>query len=541
MPLRLRIHCTALSAALLAAASGAAAQAPQPEPGDAAFGVFVRSTQIGREQVTLARTDSGWIITSSGSLNPPLDLTLNRFEIKYTADWEPQEMKLDARVRSTPVGVTTSFSLTSAINEVMQAGRTGSKTDQISARTVVLPNNVFGAYEALAARLWDSKPDTEIPIYVAPQGEIKATVRSVVDQSLTGPSGSVPTRRFDIALQNPSGLLAAIVTVDNRRRLVRLEIPDAGVQVIREDASSVSLRTQVARNPTDAEVMIPANGFQLAGTMTTPPSLAGRLRYPAVVLIGGAAPPDRDLLVDGVPIFTGLARALSDAGHIVLRYDRRGSGQSGGRIDSVTLADYADDAIAAVKWMSKQNGVDARRIVLAGYADGAAVALIAASHEKRIAGVVTLAASGSLGADLLLLQQRRALDELKLSPTDRQARIDLQKKIQAAVISGKGWEGVPEPLRRQADTPWFRSVLTYNPALVLPQVRQPLLIIHGDQDGNVPASEADLLAQIANARRKAEPAAVVHVPDVNQTFADPKTRAISGKVVSAIVEWIHKL
>jgi hypothetical protein len=274
--------------------------------------------------------------------------------------------------------------------------------------------------------------------------------------------------------------------------------------------------------------------------MTTPPSVAGRLHHPAVVLVGGASPADRDEVIDGIPVFTQLARALSEAGIIALRYDRRGSGQSGGRVDAVTLADYADDAIAAMKWLAKQDGVDSHQVFLVGYADGGAVALIAASHEKRIAGVITLEASGSVGADLVLAQQQRALDEMHLPATDRQTRIDLQKKIQAAVISGKGWEGIPEPLRRQADTAWFKSVLMYNPALVLPQVRQPLLIVHGDLDQNVPASEADLLSQIANTRKKAAPATVVHIADVNHTLADPKTRTVSAKLVSSVVDWIHK-
>jgi fermentation-respiration switch protein FrsA (DUF1100 family) len=539
-----RIHCTALGAALCLTATPAAAQTqpqPQPQPGDASFGVFVRNMQIGREQVTLSRNESGWIITSSGTTGAPVDFTLTRFEIKYTTSWEPQELRLEGRVRETPIGISTSFSLTSAISEVSQAGQAGTKTDQISAGAIVVPANVYGAYEALAARLWDTKANTEIPIYAVPRAEIKATVKTVTEQALTGPHGSLTTRRFEITFQNPTGPLDAIVIVDNRQRLVRFELPGIGLQVIREDVASVAVRTQIARNPTDAEIAIPANGFQLAGTLTTPPSVAGRLRHPGIVLIGGAAPPDRDEVIGGVPMFTQLARALSDAGMIVLRYDRRGSGQSGGRTDAVTLTDYADDAIAAVKWLSKQEGVDEKHIVAAGYADGAAVALIAASREKRIAGVITLEASGSLGADLLLLQQERLLDDMKLSPTDRQARIDLQKKIQAAVVSGKGWEGIPEPLRRQADTPWFRSVLTYDPAVVLQKVRQPILIIHGDLDANVPASEADRLAGLANARKKAGPAEAVHVPDVDRTLADPKTRTISEKAVAAIVDWIKKL
>src|SRR5262249_31596225 len=151
---------------------------------------------------------------------------------------------------------------TSAINEITQAGRTGAKTDQISAATVVLPNNVFGAYEALAPRLWDAKTGAELPLYIVPQAEIKATVKSVSDQTLTWPGGSVPTRRLDLALQNPSGPVNATIVVDSHMRLVRFELPDVGLQVVREDVSSVATRTQVARNPTDAEVMVPANGFQ---------------------------------------------------------------------------------------------------------------------------------------------------------------------------------------------------------------------------------------------------------------------------------------
>src|SRR5690348_11517933 len=97
-------HCTALAAAVIVAATvaarppalatAAARRQPQAQPsaGDAAFSIFVRGTQVGREQVSLGRTDTGWIITSNGRSAPPLDFTINRFEIKYTTDWQPLEM-----------------------------------------------------------------------------------------------------------------------------------------------------------------------------------------------------------------------------------------------------------------------------------------------------------------------------------------------------------------------------------------------------------------------------------------------------------------
>jgi pimeloyl-ACP methyl ester carboxylesterase len=540
----MRLHCTALAAAaMLTAAGTASAQLalPSPAPGDAAFGIYVQGAQIGREQVTLARTASGWIITSTGRTGGPADFTLTRFEMNYASDWQPLEMKLEARVKNAPVIVATSFAMTTAINEITQGGKTVSKEDQISARTIVLPNNVFGSYEALAARLSVAVVGAEFPVYVAPQTEVKVTVRAMSEQTLTGPGGVIATRRFDLTFQNPGAPLEAIAVIDDKLRLVRFEIPTVGLLAVREDASSVATRAVVARNPTDADISIPANGFNLAGTLTAPPGIAGRLRHPVVVLVGGAVPADRDDVIDGTPVFAQLAKALADTGTLVLRYDRRGGGQSGGRTETATLSEYADDVSAAVKWLSKRDDVDQKRIVVAGRGDGGAVALIAAARDRSIQGVATFDAAGSPGADLLLRQQERVLDSLKLPPADRQARIDLQKKIQAAVISGSGWQGVPDVMRRQADTPWFKSLLTYDPARVLPKVKQPVLIVQADLDANVPPAEAERLAELARARKNAPSVEVVHVAGVDQTLGAPGARTVSPKVAAAIAEWIKKL
>ena len=155
-------HCiVAVLAALPAWTVGAqtpAAPAPPAAPvqggagpvaGASAFTVFLRGTDVGREQVNLARSGSQWVITSTGRIG---DFTLNRFELKYTADWHPIELPL-RRQHATKDGtkkilLTTSFAVTTAINEITQDGVTNSKTDQISARTIVLPSNSFAGYES---------------------------------------------------------------------------------------------------------------------------------------------------------------------------------------------------------------------------------------------------------------------------------------------------------------------------------------------------------------------------------------------------------
>lgn len=539
----MRFHCTALvlAAVLLAARPAAAQPAELPATGDAAFAVFLKGVQIGRELVNVARGPSGWIVTSTGRSDAPLDFTIARFEIKYAPDWQPLELTLEARLRNAVATVRTSFALTTAINEVTQNSKTVSKEDQISAKTVVLPNNVFAAYEALAARLAGATAGTEIPVYVVPQREVKLTIRAVKDQALTGPAGGIRTRRYDVTINNPDRPLDAVLVVDERSRLVRFELPAAGLLVVREDAASVALRPETTRNPTDTDATIAANGFNLAGTLTMPPGVAGRLRHPAVILVGGATPGDRDQVIGGVPVFAQLAKGLADSGHVALRYDRRGAGQSGGRIESATIADYADDILAAVRWLAKRDDVDKKRIVVAGYGDGAAAALLAASRGKEIDGVVTIDAAGSRGADLLLEQQQRVLEGLKLAPEERERRTALQKKIQAAVIAGSGWEGVPEAMRRQADTPWFKSVLTFDPAQTVARVKQPILILHGELDPNIPVSEADRLAALASGRKKSPPPDVVKVPGVTNTLAAPGDQAVSPRFAAAIAEWLKKL
>jgi pimeloyl-ACP methyl ester carboxylesterase len=191
--------------------------------------------------------------------------------------------------------------------------------------------------------------------------------------------------------------------------------------------------------------------------------------------------------------------------------------------------------------VAKRDDADKRRIVIVGYADGAPAALLATSKTKEIDGLVTIGASAARGDEVLLAQQQRVLDALNLPPQERQARIDLQRRIHAAVTGEGGWEGIPPQVRRQADTPWFRSALQFDPSQVMPKIKKPLLIVHAEQDANVPAEEASRLAALANARKKMPPSDVVRVPAVTHTLAAAGEKSISARVVSAIADWVKKL
>jgi len=268
-------------------------------------------------------------------------------------------------------------------------------------------------------------------------------------------------------------------------------------------------------------------------------------------MVAGSGSVDRDEVVAGIPIFAQIAAGLADQGFIVLRYDKRGVGQSGGRAERVTIQDYADDLIATIRWLAKRQDVDPKQIAVAGHSEGGAVAMLAAERESKISSLILIAAPGMRGADLIMEQQRHALDLMGASEEQRKAKIELQARIQEAVITDKGWESIPKELREQADSAWFRSLLLFDPAKVMPEIEQPILIIQGDLDRQVFPHHADQLAALARNRKKSPPVEAVHLPGINHLLVPAKTgdvseysslpeKTITPAVVKTIADWLKK-
>lgn len=529
--------------------------APQPPP-DVTFRVFVRGQPIGNETVTVLALPDGWKVMSTGQLVAPLSITTRLAEVTYDREWHPKSLLIDSMIKDQAITVKTTFSGTQAVSEIVQSDKTFNKTDTVAAQTVVLPNLIFGAYEALAARLSTAQPGAKFRIYVAPQAEIDLTLDTVSADRVSAPGRTFEARHHVVTFQNPSGPLPVDIWTDGPR-LMRITIASASIDVVRDDIATVASRQTTNYRANDEDVRIPANGFNLAGTLakptTMPPAVGNKpALLPAIILLAGSGPVDRDETVAGVPIFAQLAASLADAGYLVLRYDKRGVGQSGGREESATIFDFGEDARAAIKFLQSRKDVDKDRIILAGHSEGAAVALSVGQREKKVAGLVLIAGPGTTGAELILEQQAHALDLAKASQAEKDEKIELQKKIQQAVLTGTGWDGVPDPLRKQADTPWFRSLLEFDPIKLMPKVNQPILIVQGELDRQVPARHADLLAAAANARKNKPATEVVKLPGINHLLTPAKTgevseynvlpsRTISPDVAAKIVEWIGKL
>jgi pimeloyl-ACP methyl ester carboxylesterase len=549
------IHFTRLMAAALGlvfaiATPLAATRIEQPlDSGSQVYVVFLQSRPVGREEVSVVRQADGWIIRGSGRISPPVDVVTRAAEIHYTPEWHPTRMSLDGTSRGQEVSIQTVFAQGTASSTIVVAGKTTSKSDAVAADTVVLPNMLLTSYSALARRLVGAKVGAALHGYIAPQIEVPITVRGVFQDRIETAARAINATRYGLTVMQPGSELQVTLWADADGVLLRLSVPGQGLELAREDIASASSRTTSFSLPTDEAVRIPANGFNLAGSLAKPATAKDKL--PAVVLITGSGPTDRDSTLFGVPIMGHVAGALVEAGFLVVRYDKRGTGQSGGRAESATILDYVDDARAAVAWLEKRRDVDKRRIAVVGHSEGAWVALAAAARDRRIAAIALVAGPSSPGSEILLEQQVHLFERMKTPEAERQQRVALQKQIQAAVLGQGPWDGIPAELRKTADTPWFHSYLSFDPLKFMKDVRQPILIVQGELDTQVSPHHADALATAARARKRKVGVDVVKVPGVNHLLVPAATgevdeyatlseKTVSTAVTSAIAVWLAK-
>ncbi len=544
-----------LGLALAATAADVPAQPPSPAPTDASYSytVFLQSRPIGQESVSVIRQTDGWVIRGSNRLGPPLDVVTRTAEIHYDLEWRPTRMLIDGNSRGQEVSVKTTFANGQALSDIVVGGTPSTKSDPVAADTVVLPNAFLGSYAALARRLVGQTAGTMFRGYIAPQAEVAIRLDGVYAERVETPRQALAATRYAMVVSNSpqTGDLHVSVWTDASGALLRMSVPAQALEIAREDVASAATRTTSFSVPGDEAVRIPAAGFGLAASVAKPEGAKGPL--PALILIGGSGPTGRDGFVAGIPVLGQMAADLVHAGFLVVRYDKRGVGQSGGRSETTTLNDYAEDARSIVTWLDKRRkDVDEKRIGLVGHSEGAWVAMTAAARDNRVAALALVAGASTPGADLILEQQRHLLDRLQAPDADKQAKIALQKQINAAALKGSGWDTVPEEFRRVADSHWFQSFLAYDPAKVMKDVRQPVLIVQGMLDTQVAPHHAERLAELARARKRKVAVDVTTVPGVNHLLVPAKTgevdeynmlpeKKVSSVATAAIAAWMAKV
>lgn len=284
----------------------------------------------------------------------------------------------------------------------------------------------------------------------------------------------------------------------------------------------------------DAEVLVPTRGgFALAGTLSSPRETG---RRPAVLLLNGSGPQERDAALAFLPGYRPMAQladTLARRGIAVLRLDDRGTGASAGRFAGSTSVDLADDAQDALRWLRAQPGVDSTRIAVLGHSEGGLLAVMLATREPSLAGIVLMAAPGWNGRRILEMQNREALAKRHAGP-------ELERALAAAM--------------RRVDSlatvdPWLGHFVKQDPlALARRVARTPVLLLQGANDHQVSPGQA---TELADAFRSAgnEQVGLVTLPATNHLFladddGDPERytrltdRSLAPGTLGFVADWL---
>ncbi len=284
------------------------------------------------------------------------------------------------------------------------------------------------------------------------------------------------------------------------------------------------------------DVRIPtAMGHELAGTLTVP---NGRGPFPAVVTITGSGAQDRDEeipIVKGYRPFRQLADTLARVGIAVLRMDDRGFGGSGGDAASATSEDLAADIEAGLAWLRRRAEIDPRRVGLIGHSEGGIIGPMIAARDPAVRALVIMAGPSQNGRDILTFQHRYRIEH-------------------TATIPPAGRDSVLATAMRAVDSvatinPWLRFFLGYDPRPAAGGVKAPALIVHGAQDQQVTAAQAEELGRLMRAGGNRDVTVQVF-EGVNHLFVADRNGNPAGyaalpsgrlrdDVVKTVVEWLR--
>jgi hypothetical protein len=349
---------------------------------------------------------------------------------------------------------------------------------------------------------------------------------------------TVPVRRNGVDVTVVTGDTARVVLgADGRPD--RIEVGRDGTVVVRVPVEGLAVaRPSVDYGPPPGavysaeDVRIPVSGSAiLAGTLTLPMGI--RDPVPAVVLLSGSGPQDRDSFVpiaDGWRPFREIADALSSRGIAVLRFDDRGVGASTGDFAAGTERTGADDARAALALLRARPDIAGDRIALLGHSEGARVAMLVAASDAELAGIILMAGAADPRA-AVRAQTRWTLEHAPDASTlSRDSVLSLvERQMDSLAVSGK------------------REVFRWDAEGLAATTRAAVAVLQGATDRQVPAEQAEALADLF--RRAGNPDVTVHVfPGVNHLFvADPSgdflryhelsSARLEPGVLEALTDW----
>ncbi|MBN2602582.1 MAG: DUF3887 domain-containing protein [Candidatus Thermoplasmatota archaeon] len=262
----------------------------------------------------------------------------------------------------------------------------------------------------------------------------------------------------------------------------------------------------------EEEVIIGQQPWQLPATLSVP---KGQGPFPAVVLVHGSGPNDRDETIGPNKPFKDIAWGLASNGYAVLRYDKRTKHYQNEMAQLTNLTpkeEVIDDAIAAISYLENLEKVNSEKIYLAGHSLGAMMAPKIAEQHPQLSGIILLAAPA------------RNLEDLWLNQTIYLSSLDGEIDENDSIVINSTRQQVDKiknltiqegELILGAYKAYWEYLLTYNQVATAKNLTLPMFFLQGERDYQVTMQDYNLW-QIALATN--ENVTMKSYPTLNHLF-----------------------
>lgn len=304
----------------------------------------------------------------------------------------------------------------------------------------------------------------------------------------------------------------------------------------RADTSNSFAETQVTFSKGPAE---------LHGTLTLPLNRNGKV--PGIVFVGGDEPQSRAVPEGTEQMFADLARGLTQAGIASLRYQQRPFEFSAPADPKQSPLDQqiANDALAALTYLSHAPEIDSSAIFVVGHHVGGTMAPYIAARFPHARGIVLMAAAAQHVEEALAERKKATLQAEGLSSEETSEQLAAQNKILADIRSGK----TPSTrLIEGATSAYWRDRMNRDPALKARDLQLPVLVLQGGFDKEISEANYDRLELMLRKKRGATPE-FRWFPTLDHLFMPTATnpsqasgnhgRHVDGAVIQTIARWIE--
>lgn len=287
--------------------------------------------------------------------------------------------------------------------------------------------------------------------------------------------------------------------------------------------------------------------FELSATLALP---KGEGPFPAVVLVHGSGPHDRDETIGPNKPLRDVAWGLASQGIATLRYIKRTKeyGLNAAGKGPLTIQEESiEDALAAVALLQKEKRIDPKRVYVVGHSLGGFVAPRIASQAK-VAGIVLLAGNARSLEDLVE-EQLHYLSSLTPNPTEQSKKVLEQIKEQATRIRMGKFDDTTPATELLLNLPgsYWKALKAYNPTATAAGYTGRILVLQGERDYQVTMTDFEGWRKALQGHKKAT---FKSYPALNHLFMEGKGKSVpteymqagnvAREVIDDIVAWINK-